>query len=149
MAKRKSLNLQTTALLYVAIGILFIIFKATVLDWMMTGIGVLFIINGIIDLTHGRTVTGIVGIGIGAIIIIGGWTLTGLILIIFGVLLAVKGALDLIPALKRKKLIPILSSALTIAAGVLVALGKWIVLDWFFIALGIILIVDGVIALTK
>ncbi len=149
MAKKRSSNLQTTALLYIAIGILFIIFKATVLDWMMTGIGILFIVNGIIDVTKSRTVSGIVGIVIGAVIILGGWTLTGLILIIFGVSLAVKGVVDLIPALKRKKLIPILSAALTVAAGILVIIGKWIVLDWFFIALGIILIVDGIIALTR
>jgi len=149
MAKKKSSNLQTTALLYIAIGILFIIFKTTVLDWMMTGIGVLFIINGIIDITKERAVNGIVGIVIGAVIIIGGWAITDLILIIFGVLLAIKGIIDLGNALKRKKLIPILSSALTVAAGVLVVIGKWIVLDWFFIALGIILIVDGIIALTK
>lgn len=149
MAKKKSSNLQTSALLYIAIGILFIIFKATVLDWMMTGIGILFIINGIIDISRQKTVNGIVGIVIGAVIIIGGWAITDLILVIFGILLAIKGIVDLGPALKRKKLIPILSAALTVAAGVLVIIGKWVLLDWFFIALGIILIVDGIIALTK
>lgn len=149
MAKRKSSNLQTTALLYIAIGILFIIFKATVLNWLMTGIGVLFIVNGIIDITKKNTISGIVGIVIGAVIIIGGWAITEIILIVFGVLLAVKGVLDLLSSLKSGKLIPILSAALTVAAGILFIIGKWVVLDWFFIALGVLLIVDGIIGLTK
>ena len=150
MAKRKTNNsTQITALLYIIIGALFIIFKAGVLNWVMTAIGVLFIVNGIIDITKSRTVNGIVNIAIGAIIILGGWTFVEIILIVFGVLLAIKGVLDLVTALKGGKLFPILFAVITIVAGVMLVLGKWIMLDWFFIALGVLLIVDGVIGLFK
>ena len=150
MAKKKNSNAaQITALLYIVIGALFIIFKAGVLNWLMTAVGVLFIVNGIIDITKERTVNDIVNIAIGAVIILGGWTFVEIVLIVFGVLLALKGLLDLFAALKAKKLFPILSSILTIVAGVLLVLGKWVMLDWFFIALGVLLVIDGLVALFK
>ena len=150
MAKRKtSTNLQTTALLYIVIGILFIIFQNSILNWMMIGIGALFILNGILEITKKRTVNGVVNLAIGIVIIIFGAAVVDLVLRIFGVLLALKGLLDLITACKKKKIFPILAALLTIIVGVLLVLNLWATLSWFFIAIGAVLIVDGIIALLK
>lgn len=150
MAKRKtSTNLQTTALLYIVIGILFIIFQNSILNWMMIGIGALFILNGILEITKKRTVNGVVNLAIGIVVIIFGAAVVDLVLRIFGVLLALKGLLDLVASCKKKKIFPILAALLTIAVGVLLVLNLWVTLSWFFIAIGAVLIVDGIIALLK
>ena len=147
MAKRKSL--QTTALLYIIVGVLFIIFKALFLDWMMTAIGLLFIVNGIIDIARKRTLAGVVGIVIGAIVILCGWTFVDLVLTIFGVLLTAKGALDLLRVIGRRRLIPLVSAILTIVIGVLFIVGNVIAQSWFYILIGVVLIVDGITALIR
>ena len=146
-AKRKSLD--TTALLYIAIGILFIIFKAAALDWMMTVVGVLFIVNGIIDIAKKRLLPGVAGIIIGAVIILCGWTVIDLVLTIFGILLTAKGVLDFFHFFKKKKLIPLISSILTVVIGVLFVIGNVIAQPWFYIVIGVVLIVDGITALTR
>ena len=147
MARRKSLD--TTALLYIAIGILFIIFKAAALDWTMTVVGVLFIVNGIIDITKKRLISGVSGIVIGAIIILCGWTLLSLVLTIFGILLTAKGVLDFFHFIKRGRLIPILSAILTVVIGILLIVGNVIDQGWFYVLIGIVLLVDGITALIR
>ena len=55
MAKRNRKNsVQSTALLYIVVGVLFIIFRATLLNWLLTIVGALFIASGIIELVRGR-----------------------------------------------------------------------------------------------
>lgn len=152
MAKRKSsTNLQTTALLYIVIGILFIIFKNSILFWMMIGIGALFILSGILEITKKRTVNGVVNLAIGIVIIIFAATIVDVVLRIFGGALALKGFIDLITACKnkKKKVFRIIAALLTIAVGILLVLNLWATLSCFFIAIGAVLIVDGIIALLK
>lgn len=147
MAKKKSSASQTTALLYIVIGALFIIFQGEMLNWIMTGIGVLLIANGTLDMKKDRDLSGVLSIATGTAIIIFGLGLTSLVLTVFGILLAAKGLIDLASAAKTKKIIPILCAIVTVAAGVLLVLKKWVIVDWFFLALGILLVVNGVISL--
>ncbi|MBR2987445.1 MAG: DUF308 domain-containing protein [Clostridia bacterium] len=150
MAKRNRKNsVQSTALLYIVVGVLFIIFRATLLNWLLTIVGALFIASGIIELVRGNIMNGIVNIVIGAIVIYGGWQFLEIVLIIFGALLALKGLIDFFAALKRRNLFPILVSILTIVAGIFLILGKFVMLDWFFIAIGAILIADGLLDLFR
>ncbi len=148
MAKRKQ-SVETTALLYIAIGILFIIFRGGVLNWMMTAIGALFIVFGILDLTKNRTFNGVVNIAIGIAVIICGWTLLSIVLLIFGIMLALKGLLALLASFKRPKVLPILAAILTIAVGVVLIFFQQHLVDWFFIAMGAVLVVNGIMALIK
>ena len=89
MAKKKqfkfSNNSLLNALLYIAVGILFCVFRSSMLNILMTVVGVLFIVYGIVSIVNKDTVTGVVSIAIGAIIILGGWLFVEIILIIFGI----------------------------------------------------------------
>lgn len=147
--KNKSKSVQTTALLYIIVGILFCVFQSKVLEWLMTIVGALFILSGIIDLIRGNVLNGIVYVVIGVIVIIGGWQFLSVVLIIFGALLALKGLIDLFPAIKRRKFLPILVSIITIVAGAMLIFAQNYLVSWFFIALGVILIIDGIAALVK
>ena len=149
MAKKKSNSNITSALIYIILGALFCIFKTGVLNWLMTIAGALFIVFGVLDLVKGATASGIINIAIGAVILLGGWFFLEVVLLVFGILLTVKGAIALTNALKalNKSFFDILFPALTIVVGVMLIVSKWALMDWFFIVMGIMFVIDGVLAL--
>ena len=150
MAKSKKSNSNiVNALMYIIIGVLFCVFRAGVINWLMTIAGVLFIVFGVIDITKGGITQGVLNIAIGVIILLGGWLFLEIVLIVFGVLIAVKGVLSLATALKRKKAnaFEVLFAVLTIVAGIMLIISKWAIMDWFFIVMGVLFIVDGALAL--
>lgn len=149
MASKKFNSNLTSALMYIILGVLFCVFRAGVLDWLMTIAGVLFIVFGILDLVKGATTSGIINLAIGAVILLGGWFFLEVVLIVFGILLAVKGAIALINSLKalNKSIFDIVFSALTVAVGIMLIVSKWALMDWFFVVMGVLFIVDGVLEL--
>ena len=149
MASKKFNSNFTSALMYIILGVLFCVFRAGVLDWLMTIAGVLFIVFGILDLVKGATTSGIINLAIGAVILLGGWFFLEVVLIVFGILLAVKGAIALINSLKalNKSIFDIVFSALTVAVGIMLTVSEWALMDWFFVVMGVLFIVDGVLEL--
>ena len=133
MAKLKNVNKNlVNAILYILVGILFIIFKGSVLNWLFTIVGILFIVFGVIDVLNKNLTSGVVSIGI--VLILGGWLFVEIVLIVFGVLIAVKGVIALLDAVKAKNVANILVAVVTVAVGVMLIISKWVMLDWFFIA---------------
>lgn len=152
MAKLKTKKVDSsllTALMYIVVGILFCIFRAEFLRWLLTIVGVLFIVLGVLEALNKNWVATAVDVAIGVIIILGGWLFVEIVLIVFGVLIALKGVTDLMDALKpKKKSIPdIVFACLTIFIGVMLIVSKWVMLDWFFIVLGVIFIINGIMEL--
>lgn len=148
--KTKKVNSSLlTALMYIVVGLLFCIFRASVLNWLLTIVGVLFIVLGVLDALNKNWVPAAVDVAIGAIIILGGWLFVEIVLIVFGVLIALKGVTSLMDALKprKKSIADIVFAGLTIFVGVMLVASKWLMLDWFFIVLGIVFIVDGILEL--
>lgn len=136
------------ALLYVIVGILFIVFKSGMLKWLMTIIGVVFIALGVYDIIKKNLTNGIIEAAIGVVVIVGGLVFVEIVLIVFGALLIVKGALDLISLLKGSKdAVAIIVAILTIALGVLLIVSKWVAVDWMFIVIGVVFIVEGAFSL--
>ncbi len=150
MAKSSSkvTNNMVYALLYVIVGILFIVFKSGMLNWLMTIIGVVFIALGVYDIIKKNITNGIIEAAIGVVVIVGGWVFVEIVLIVFGSLLIVKGVTDLISLFKgSKNVVSIIVAILTIALGVLLIVSKWVALDWMFIVIGIVFIVEGAFSL--
>ncbi|MBQ8859072.1 MAG: DUF308 domain-containing protein [Clostridia bacterium] len=148
MAKKRNNNF-VTALAYIVIGVLFCLFKATVLDWLMTAVGAIFILQGIVDLIRKNVFNGLVGVVVGIVILLGGWLFVEIVLLVLGVLLAIKGVMALLGALsaKKKNIISILFALLTVVIGVMLVVSKWAMVDTMFIVIGVLLIVDGVMDL--
>ena len=140
-------NAVINAVIYAVLGILLCIFRGQVLGWLLTAAGVYFIVMGIIALVNKNYPIGGIQIGIGAIIILGGWLFVEIVLIVCGVLCIVRGVMQLIAAINANSITGMIYAALTIALGVVLVVCKWVMIDWFFIVIGIILIVDGVSAL--
>ena len=77
-----------------------------------------------------------------------------IILLVLGVLIVIKGVLDLINAIKTKKVTPIIYAAITIVVGVLLVIGKFAsAADILFIIIGVVFVLDaifiGISALSK
>ena len=146
MAKKSSFGLSSP-IICIALGALLAIFKSQMLSWAMTVAGIVFIVLGVLDLSKKRTTSGAINLIIGIAILVLGWALTSIVLLVLGVLLAIKGLMDLVDALKAKKksVLRIVASALTMILGLALAFGNG--LNDLIFAVGILLIVDGILGL--
>ncbi len=158
MAKRRNRSLISAlksravlmSLLYIIVGVLFIAFRTQMLNVMMTIIGVLFIIYGVADLlVMHNTVSGILGIAVGVVILICGSQFTTIVLIIFGVYLAIQGAINLLDSIRHNNLLGTLFACLAIVVGIMLIIGQWFMVDWFFIVMGAVFIIDGFVGLVQ
>ena len=151
MAK-KSDSAIASALLYIVLGVLLIIFKSQTLGWAMTIAGVVFIISGVLDLIKGNVVGGGISLIIGIAILVLGWTAVKIVLLVLGILMIVKGLISLIQAFKRKKknILAIIFALLTMVAGGLIIFGyASSIVDTVLWVTGILLVVDGVLGLAS
>lgn len=136
-----------TAVLYMAVGVLFFIFRSGMLNVPMTVAGVAFIVAGIVSLVNKALISGVFYMIIGALVLLCGWLFVEVVLLVFGVLLFARGLLDLVASFKVNSAFALIASALTIVAGVMLVVSKWAMLDWIFVVLGVLFFADGVMAL--
>ena len=134
-----------TAILYIIVGALFCIFKGEIISWIMTIVGVLYIVQGVMDILNKDLTKGIINCGIGVLILVLGWLFLTVASIIFGVLIIIKGAKELLEVLKAKKknIFDLIAPIVTIVIGAMLIAGKF--LDWLFIVVGVIFIINGVL----
>jgi hypothetical protein len=81
------------------------------------------------------------------VIIVAGWLIVEVALIVFGVLIVVSGVNELLGVKNSKKILDFVFPIITILIGAMLVVAKWIVVDWFFIVVGVVFIVNGVMAL--
>ncbi len=146
MSKKIDKNLFS-AILYIVVGVLLIIFKSETLGWAMTIAGALFIISGILEVVKKNYVGGGVSLAIGIAILILGWLATKIVLLVLGILIAVKGVVALLDALKKKKIdfVEVVFTVLTIVTGIVLAFGNG--LNILLVIAGVLLTIDGVVGL--
>ena len=146
MEKKKNSELFS-ALLYIIIGILLVIFRTQTLGWAMTIAGILFVVFGILELVKKNWVGGAISLLIGIVILVLGWTVAWLVLLVLGILIAIKGIIALVAALqkKRKNALEIIFPILTIILGLMLAFGNG--LDLIIVIVGVLLAIDGIIGL--
>ena len=146
MAK-KSNNELISALLYIILGVLLIVFKGATLGWAMTIAGIFFIVSGVLDVVRKNMTSGAVSLIIGIAILVLGWLATQIVLLVLGVLIAVKGVLALVDAFKRSKknALSLLFPILTVVVGLAIAFGNGV--DIILVVCGVLLAIDGVLGL--
>ena len=143
---KKNSNL-TSALLYIILGVLLVVFRSQTLGWAMTIAGIIFVVSGIVDITKQHWTGGAASLIIGIAILVLGWTAAQIVLLVLGVLIAVKGVISLIGTLKNvRNSLDLLFPVLNIVVGLMLAFGN--ALDIMIVVVGVLLIVDGVIGLT-
>ncbi|MBE6596199.1 MAG: hypothetical protein E7641_00875 [Ruminococcaceae bacterium] len=146
MANKKNSELFS-ALLYIIIGVLLVIFRSETLGWAMTIAGIIFVVSGILDLIKKNFAGGAVSLIIGIAILVLGWAAAKIVLLVLGILIAIKGVIALIDAFKKKKTtaLDIVFPILTVVVGVMLAIGNG--LDIMIIIVGVMLAIDGVLGL--
>ena len=149
MAKKNTNAELFSALLYILIGTLLVIFRSQTLGWAMTIAGVIFVVSGVLELVKKNWTGGAISLIIGIAILVLGWAAAQIVLLVLGVLIAIKGALALIDVLKRRKknALDLVFPVLTIVVGVLLAVGNG--LDIMILIVGILLTIDGVLGLVS
>ncbi|MBQ9748094.1 MAG: DUF308 domain-containing protein [Clostridia bacterium] len=144
MAKKSKNSYLFSALLYIVLGVVLIVFRSQALDWAMTIAGALCVISGVLEILRKNFVSGACSLIIGIAILVLGWTATQIVLLVLGILLAVKGLLALLDVIRgRRSWITIIFALLNIAVGVVIAFGNG--LDQLLVVCGALLIVDGLL----
>ena len=146
MAKKSYAGIFS-AILYLALGILLVVFKTETINWAMTIAGIVFIVSGILEVIKKEWASGAVSLIIGIAILVLGNLLTNIVLIVLGILIAVKGVVSLIEEFKRSKksVIAITFAILTVLVGLALAFGNG--LEIMLLICGIVFIVDGIVGL--
>ena len=148
MATKKN-NVATAlvyALLYILLGILFCIFRGAVAVWCVYVIGALLIVQGVLDMVHQRLIQGILEAAVGVLAIVFAATITKWAVMILGVLLLLWAILRLFDS-SRKSLLALLTLVGAGVVGVLMIVNAFAALSWFFLVIGILLIVEGILCL--
>lgn len=152
---KKSENL-TFAVLAIVLGLLFIIFKSAIISLTMTVFGILLIVSGVLDLMKKAVTGGVIKVVAGVVIIVFGWTLLTAALYVLAALLLIFGIIELYNTIRRRKSLGkteftmyAVEYALFIAIGVCLLFNQVGAIDWIFIVSGIVLIVDGLLALAQ
>jgi hypothetical protein len=148
-----------SAAVKLALGILFVILKAEVVGICITLLGVALLVMGIIDLVHNDTAGGIVKIVLAAAVTLIGWLLLEVALIVLGIVLLVNSILDIVKiimtAVKNKGanilavVLGLIEPALALVASVFLITSRGTAIEWTVIIAGIVLIVNGLIALLR
>lgn len=149
MASKKSnlvANALIYALIYILLGVLFLIFKAAVAVWCVYALGVLLIVQGVLDMVNRRLVQGILEAAIGVLAIVFAAVITKYAILVLGIILLIWAVLRLFDS-TRKGPLTLLYIVGAIVVGVLMIVQPFTAADWFFIVLGILLIIEGVLCL--
>lgn len=156
MAKKKTLtnNQLFSAIALIVIGVLFCCFRAGMLNVLFTVIGAVLIALGAYDLFRKNWVMGAIELALGIAIIVCGWTVLEITLLVLGVVFIVYGVyLLVVTASKTKSFknfnawLAIIKPLLIILFGIFLVVAKWVLADWIFIVIGVIAIIDGVLAI--
>jgi len=144
----KKFNLDSSFILavaYIIVGVLFMVFKGTVVQWVMTAIGIFTIVQGVLDVLKGNLVGGIVSVAIGVVILVFGWLIQAIALIVLGVCIAANGVKAILSG--DKDLASLAFNGATIVIGVLLVVSKWVVMDVFFVIIGALFIINGALSI--
>ena len=146
MAKKKNSELFS-AILYILVGVLLMVFRSQTLGWVMTIAGAIFLVSGVLDLVKKNWTGGAVSMIIGLAILLLGWLAVEIVLLVLGILIAIKGVVALLEVFKQKKLnaLDIVFPILTVVVGVMLAFGNG--LDIMILIVGALLAIDGVLGL--
>ena len=148
-SKSKSKANITSPLLCIALGLLFVIFKAETINWIIMLAGAFFILSGIVDFIRGMNFSGAVNLFIGIVILLLGNKILDIFLIVLGILIAIKGLFELLVILrakkKKKNILLIIFPALTMVLGIALAFGN--LLGNLIMVLGVLLVIDGILGL--
>ncbi|MBO7178516.1 MAG: DUF308 domain-containing protein [Clostridia bacterium] len=153
MAKKK-LNDQAiiNAIALIVLGILFCIFRAGMINVLLTIVGVVLIGLGIYDIVKKNYIPAVIEIILGIAVIVCGWTILDIALLVLGIGLVIYSVYQIVMIakdFKKKGWMALIKPIITLIIGVFLIVAKWLLVDWVFIVIGVIFIINGIMALLQ
>lgn len=151
MAK-KSINNQAVinAIALIVLGILFCIFRAGMINVLLTIVGVVLIALGIYDIVKKLYVNAAIEIILGIAVIVCGWTILDIALLVLGIGLVLYSIYQIImvaKSFKKKGWLALVKPIITLIIGIFLIVAKWVLVDWIFIVIGVVFIINGLLSL--
>ena len=153
MAKKK-LNDQAiiNAIALIVLGILFCIFRAGMINALLTIVGVVLIGLGVYDIVKKNYIPAVIEIILGIAVIVCGWTILDIALLVLGIGLVIYSVYQIVMIakdFKKKGWMALIKPIITLIIGVFLIVAKWFLVDWVFIVIGVIFIINGIMALLQ
>lgn len=144
------------AIVNIALGIMFIIFRGSVISIAITLLGIVAILLGVIDFVNKQTTFGIIKCICGVAVLVFGWIFLYIACVILGFVLIAMGAMRIVDtyhlmpvnATVTEKIMSYLKPSVSIVAGLCLIFNFGGVVDWLLIVAGALLIVDGILGFT-
>ena len=139
------------ALLTIALGVLLIALRGTLVSILMTVLGVGLIAFGVMDLFDRLVPPAVIKIVVGLVVILCGWVIVEAVLYVVAALLLIAGILLLYERIKRKPccsaivqtLCEYAAPAISLVIGPLLLFNQGNTVNWVFILSGAFTIVEG------
>ena len=151
--KKQQSNDLVMSIIMIALGVLFIVFKAGVISIAMTIFGVALLVVAVLDLLNKNWTPCVVKAVLGIAVILFGWVLIDIARIVLAIVLLVYGVLQVIEACKLLKKNKALLSKILIfvepAVIVAIALCLFFKVNLLFLIAGIFFLVEGIVELIK
>lgn len=144
----------SSAIISIAVGVLFMILKDDIIGITMTLIGIGAIIMAVIDFVNKQTQAGIIKTIIGVVILVLGWVFVDIALYLIAGVLIILGISQIISAIKLSKLCNAVQKVFmfvkpvaTLAAGLCLFFNKGGTMDWIFFLVGVLILIEGMLSL--
>ena len=138
-------------LLAMGVGLLLCLLKGEVISIVLSIIGILVLVSAFFDWKNQRTNAGIVKLVVGICILLFGWLFVNLALFLLAAVIIIIGLKKIMQVKeqspvnlsKQDKVVVYAKPVLTVLAGAILLLNQGGVIDWIFMVVGILLIVEG------
>ncbi len=138
-------------LLTMGVGLLLCLLKGEVISIVLSLIGIFVLISAFFDWKNQRTNAGIVKLVVGICILLFGWLFVNLALFLLAAVIIIIGLKKIMQVKEqspvnlstRDKVVVYAKPVLTVLAGAILLLNQGGVIDWIFMVVGILLIVEG------
>jgi len=156
--KAQRQNKLVSAILTLALGILIMYMKQGVVSIAMTVIAIALVVYAVLDILNKKLTLAIIKVLAAVAIGVLGWTLVEIAMYIIGALALVYGVLQLVSfftsgGFKNRNILVVIFALIepvvSVVAGVGLLLSQASTLGWIFTVVGILLIVDAVLALVQ
>lgn len=144
------------AVLTIVIGMLFVIFKNKIISIVTTLLGIALIVSAVNDIIKKRVVPFIIKGVSGIFVIVFGWLLMSAALYVFAVLLLIYGIILMYLTVKNNRGVELSDKILNYVNPVLCSLAGFFLLfnqngaiSWIFVFCGVLLVIEGIIALVQ
>lgn len=135
----------------IVLGVLFVFKRSGVIHTAITLIAAVLLLSAILDFIKKQTSSGVVKGVIALCVMVFGWLFVELALYLIAALLLLYGIGQLIQTVKQKPggYLPYVVPVFSLIAGCCLLFNQGGTVDWIFVVVGIVLIVDGILSLGR